>query len=152
MKNNFLFLIVNFFLLSSCCQFDPDKVPGKYSCTSDKGYEEIILRKNNTFIYYAQDKNNNSYLDSGCWVQYNNIYGAILIDSIKDFLLIYTDSYTMRIEQKDTAFYQKSSGRLWHFRCNEIIERFPDRPYDFKRKKDLYYLKTLLSGKNTKLY
>jgi len=141
MKINYLLFIIVLVLLSSCCHFDSDKIAGMYSCQSDKGYEEIILKKNNAFIYYAQDKEYRSYLDSGNWTICAGIYGAIEIVSIKDFLLIYTDSSAFKYENKDAAFYKSSKGRIWHFLCNNTIERFPDKPYDFKRRKELQYLK-----------
>ena len=141
MKIKYLLFIIILVLLSSCCHFNSDKIAGMYSCQSDKGYEEIILKKNNTFIYYAQDKDYRSYLDSGNWRIYTDMYAAIEMVSIKDFLLIYTDSSIIKYENKDSSFYKSSKGRVWHFQCNKTIERFPDKPYDFKRRKELYYLK-----------
>jgi len=131
-----LLLILSCF--AGCCHFDRNEIPGLYSCHSDKGYEEIVINEDSTFVYFARDNNDNVFLDSGRWGIETYIDNCVRIDSIKDFLLINGDCNT---DKEDGGIRGRliDKNQTWHWEC-DILTRRVDQPYDFIRADELYYL------------
>jgi hypothetical protein len=146
-------LIIALLLLSGCWLPDCyDTITGKYSCQSSRGYEELILRSDSTYVYFVINylDNNKIDIDTGIWGIENLRYKIIYLRNYKDYLLTLhcEDNEITRLDKPITN-YQERKNRIMYWRCNSIERFIEGGQFRFKRKKKLPYLDSLFNKTKT---